>query len=68
MSRHSGPDLTVPPDNQRCEALVKGKKSMYSYDWQREDHRCPRPSNQGRDGRMVCHIHGRSKKVVFCDA
>jgi hypothetical protein len=64
VSRHEGPDFRVVPDDQRCEAMVRGVKS-HNFEWQRVDHRCPREANQGRAGRMVCHIHGRSKRVEW---
>lgn len=54
----------VAPDDQRCEALVRGHPS-WTFDWQRVDHRCPKRANQGRAGRIVCHIHARSKQITW---
>lgn len=68
MSRHSGPHFTVPPDDQRCEAMVRGIPS-YNFEWQRLDHRCPRRANQTRglpfsvETIAVCHAHARSKTI-----
>jgi hypothetical protein len=66
VSRHSGPDFTVPPDDQRCEALVKGKSAPY-FEWQREDHRCPRRAVQCRGPIAVCPGHARAKFVCRFD-
>jgi hypothetical protein len=66
VSHHKGPDFRLPPDDQRCEAIVQGHPS-YNWEWMRVDHRCPRRANQGRVGRMVCHIHARAKEVRFND-
>jgi hypothetical protein len=54
----------VPPDDQRCEALVAGIPS-YNFEWQRLDHRCPRRANQGRAGRAVCYSHAKAKRLRF---
>jgi len=68
MSRHSGPHFTLPPDGQRCEALVKGHPS-YHWEWMRTDHRCPRKACQTRglsfDVRVisVCYQHAKSKAI-----
>ena len=64
MSQHSGPHHRLPPDDQRCEALVPGHPS-YNWEWMRYDHRCPRKANQARSGRSVCYQHGAMKKVQF---
>lgn len=66
MSQHSGPHFQVAPDDQRCEAIVKGKKSHH-WEWQRVDRRCPLRANQGRAGHLVCHVHAKTKEVEFND-
>jgi hypothetical protein len=68
VSRHSGPHFTLPPDDQRCDAVVRGIPS-YNWKWQRVDHRCPRRASQTRgvpgslDIMAVCHAHARSRTV-----
>lgn len=64
MSQHSGPHFRVVPDDERCEAIVLGIAHCY-WEWQRVDHRCPRRANQGRAGRMVCHLHAKAKEVKY---
>lgn len=59
MSFHSGPE-GVPPDDQRCEALVRGKSGLF-YEWTKHDHRCAKRANQSRGSLAVCHIHARTK-------
>lgn len=62
MTIHSGPHFNVPPDDQRCEALVKGQPS-YVFEWMKHDHRCPRRANQMRGTIAVCHQHARARNV-----
>jgi hypothetical protein len=63
VTRHSGPDFEVPPDDQRCEALIRGKtkSAALGWQWMMVDHRCPRRANQTRMGRSVCWQHGAVK-------
>jgi hypothetical protein len=63
VTRHSGPESEVP-DDQRCEALVKGHPA-WVFEWMKVDHRCPKRANQCRSGRAVCHIHARSKTIAW---
>lgn len=62
MTRHSGPEY-VAPDDERCEALVKGQPS-WNFEWMRHDHRCPRRANQMRGLISVCHVHARAKRIL----
>lgn len=62
MTRHSGPE-GVAPDDERCEALVKGHLG-WNFEWMRHDHRCPRRANQMRGLISVCHVHARAKRVT----
>lgn len=66
MSRHSGPGATIPPDDQRCEALVVGHPS-WNWEWMRVDHRCPKVACQSREVDReivsVCHVHARARSV-----
>lgn len=62
MSYHSGPEYTAP-DDQRCEALVKGHPSWH-YEWVKVDHRCPKTANQMRGQLAVCHLHAKAKTVI----
>lgn len=65
MTKHSGPE-SVAPDDQRCEALVKGKPN-YTFDWMKVDHRCPRRANQMRGPIACCYQHARMETVVRYD-
>lgn len=65
MAYRDRPDSSVAPDDQRCEALTKPQTTWQ--DWRRTPHRCIRPANQGRDGRMVCATHARVKKVTYVE-
>lgn len=62
MSYHHRPEFTAP-DEQRCEALVRGKKSN-PYMWMKIDHRCPKTANQMRGTLSVCHVHAKTKEVI----
>lgn len=69
--RQSGPEYTAP-DDQRCEALVKGHLN-YSFAWMRKDHRCPKGAQQTRVTSQsskiiaVCHVHARANAVEVFD-
>jgi len=63
MSNHRGPE-NVPPDELRCEALVKGTRSAAYWRWMRHDRRCAHRMNQGRDGIAVCHVHAKIEHLV----
>jgi hypothetical protein len=65
MSNHHGPEC-VAPEELRCEALVKAR-SGYFYEWSKYDHRCPKRANQGRLGRPVCHIHAKTREIIFVE-
>lgn len=62
MSFHSGPEGQAP-DDQRCEALVKGHPSWF-YEWANADHRCPKRANQMRGDHAVCHLHAKAKTLT----
>lgn len=62
MTHHTGPEYTAP-NEQRCEALVKGQPS-WVFKWMQVDHRCPRKANQMRGQLAVCYQHANSKKLV----
>lgn len=54
----------VAPDDQRCQALVKGQPS-YVFAWMKVDHQCPKTANQMRGHIAVCHLHARAKNVTM---
>lgn len=62
MTQHSGPDFKVPEQGDRCQAIVKGQPN-WNWQWMRVDHQCPKTANQGRDGKLVCHVHARAKTI-----
>jgi len=62
MTNHKGPE-SIAPDDQRCEALVKGHLN-YNFQWMRFDHRCPKRANQMREGIAVCHLHAKAKFIL----
>lgn len=61
MSNHDHPEC-CPPDDQRCDAFVKGAEKPY-YRWMGHDRRCPRKAVQTREGAAVCHVHDRVKTL-----
>lgn len=63
MSYRDRPEFCAP-DDQRCEAIVRGTKQTYQH-WRQVDHRCVRRAQQSRMGCAVCHIHARVKEVQF---
>ena len=64
MSNQAGPE-NVAPDNQRCNALVKGTGKKRYFEWTRYDRRCSRKANQARDGVAVCYLHAQVKDFVI---
>lgn len=61
VSGHAGPEYTAP-DDQRCEALVRGQPG-WNWAWVKVNHRCPKTANQMRAGIAVCHLHAKAKTV-----
>jgi hypothetical protein len=67
MTNQRGPEYTAP-DDQRCEALVKGHLN-YTFEWMRKDHRCPKGATQSRgltsSARVIacCYLHAKAKNV-----
>jgi hypothetical protein len=64
MAYRDMPDLAIPPDDQRCEAMTKGARDTYQV-WRQAPHRCVRRAVQGRDGRSVCACHASVKRVTY---
>lgn len=62
MSYAKGPE-SCAPDDQRCEALVQGKKGWP--DWAQKDHRCTRRAQASRAGHVVCWTHNKKAEVEF---
>lgn len=58
MSNHHGPENGAP-DEQRCEAMVRGTGNARYFLWTRYDRRCSKRVNQSRDGLAVCHVHAK---------
>lgn len=65
MTFRDTPDVSIPSDNDRCEAATKRKPNNYWPQWAREPHRCPRRAVQGRDGKGVCAIHARVENIEY---
>jgi len=61
MAYRDRPHLRVPPDGERCEAWCPPQPNSSYQTWQKQWRRCCRPANQGRESRLVCHIHAAVK-------
>jgi hypothetical protein len=64
MAYRDTPDMAMPPDDQRCEALTRPVPNTFQV-WRRSPHRCVRRAVQGRDGRAVCACHARMRDPTY---
>lgn len=67
MARNYRPDVIVPDNEFRCQAMVKAAPYTTWQKWCHEPHRCVRRANQCRDGHIVCWQHGAQEDITYWD-